>query len=154
MSRTSRYAARPMVAMAALVALTTACQAAVSASPSASPGMTVALMGDFHAVDGEASGVAELVGLPDGSYEIVLESFSIGGTEHLVVALVKENDITSGTVVDPDALLDLGALKGTSGMQVYPISPDMSGGVMEYHTVIIWDGAMLHAIAAAPLGQP
>lgn len=139
---------------ASIILLSAACQATATASPSpSSGGMTVALRGDLHAVDGEATGAAELVSLPDGSYEIVLDGFSIAGTDHLNVVLVKANDVSASADVDPDALLDLGALQGTSGMQAYPVPPEMSGGVMGYHTVLIWDTAMLHVIAAAPLGQ-
>ncbi len=39
-------------------------------------------------------------------------------------------------------------------MRTYPVPPELSGGVITYHTAVIWDSAMLHAIAAAPLGQP
>ena len=46
--------------------------------------------------------------------------------------------------------MDLGALKGTSGMQdfVVPATAD----AMTLHTVVLWDTEMTHAIAAAPLG--
>jgi len=54
--------------------------------------------------------------------------------------------------IDPAALLDLGPLKATSGMQVYPIPAEMAATVMDgYHSVVIWDTAMAHVIAAAAL---
>jgi hypothetical protein len=42
-----------------------------------------------------------------------------------------------------------GTAKGTGGMQdfVVPASAD----TMTYHTIVLWDTAMTHAIAAAPL---
>lgn len=141
------------------ILLTAGCQGAGStpaatASPSAAAEMEVAFVGDFHAVDAEASGVAELVMLPDGSYEVVLEEFSIADAEGLSVALAMNRDVTSSADVNPDEILELGELTGTSGMQVYPVPADMSGGDMDYHSVLLWDGAMGHVIAAAPLGQP
>jgi hypothetical protein len=144
----------------ALVLLLAACQAGSSASPipttpSASAAeMTVALRGDFHAVDDEASGTAELVQHADGSYEVAFESFSIAATENLKVYLVTNEDVTASTDVDTEMVIDLGDLMGTSGMQVYPFPPEMNADVMTYQTVVIWDEPMGHAIAAAPLGQP
>jgi hypothetical protein len=146
----------------ALLLLLGACQAASSPSPTVTPAsaspsaaeMTIALKGDFHPVDDEASGVAELVQLADGSYQIVFESFSIAATENLKVYLVTNEDVTASTDVDTDMVIDLGDLMGTSGMQVYPFPPEMNADVMTYQTVVIWDEPMGHAIAAAPLGQP
>ena len=54
--------------------------------------------------------------------------------------------------VDASAAVDLGALKGTTGMQSFPIPADVAAGVMDgYHAVVIWDAEMTHAIAAAEL---
>jgi hypothetical protein len=139
----------------------TGCAAAATPSPappspasvaSAQPTMQLMGRGQFHDVDGTATGEAQLIVAPDGTYEVVLESFSIGSIEHTNVALVKNTDVTATGDVDKSMLLDLGPLKSTSGMQDFPIPADMAGGVMEYHTVVIWDTAMAHAIAAAPLG--
>jgi hypothetical protein len=144
----------------ALLLLLGACQAGSSPSPTSTPvspseaEMTIALQGDFHPVDDEASGTAELVQLADGSYEVVFESFSIAATEHLKVYLVTNEDVTASSDVDTEMVIDLGDLKGTSGMQVYPFPPEMNADVMTYQTVVIWDEPMGHAIAAAPLGQP
>lgn len=114
--------------------------------------MAVVTKGDFHAVDGTASGIAELVTLPDGSYEVILDAFAIAGIEHTSVVLVSNADIVKTTDIDQAKLLDLGPLKAREGMQTYPIPTEMAGSVMEgYHTVVIWDTAMLHALAAAPL---
>ena len=154
-----RYASLRLVPVALLLVVG-ACQAASSptttptSAPPSTAEMTIALKGDFHAVDGEASGVAELVQLADGSYEIVFETFSIAATENLKVYLVTNEDVTASTDVDTDMVIDLGDLIGTSGMQVYPFPPEMNADVMTYQTVVIWDEPMGHAIAAAPLGQP
>jgi hypothetical protein len=157
-----RLISRRAAGVAAFVAMiaATGCQEsgvaspAETASPSAAAQMEVAFTGDFHAVDAEASGVAELVVLPDGSYEIILEEFSIADADGLSVALAMNRDVTSSADVSADEILELGALSGTTGMQVYPVPAEMSGGVMDYHSVLIWDGEMGHVIAAAPLSQP
>jgi hypothetical protein len=149
-----------LAAILGLALFIAACQAGGSASPSLtapSPSaaeMTIALKGDFHPVDDEASGVAELVLLADGSYAVIFETFSIATTENLSVYLVTNDDVTASTDVDTAMVIDLGALMGTSGMQVYPFPPEMNAAVMTYQTVVIWDAPMGHAIAAAPLSQP
>lgn len=131
--------------------------AAPSAAPSAaaSEAATTQIMGRgmFHDVDGTASGEAQLVVKPDGAYVVVLESFNIESIEHTNVVLVANTDVTATGDIDKSKLLDLGPLKATQGMQDFTIPADMAGGVMDgYHTVVIWDTEMAHAIAAAPLG--
>lgn len=106
----------------------------------------------FHDVDGTATGEAQLVVKPDGGYEVVLESFKIAAIAHTNLVLVSNADVTATADVDKTKLLDLGPLKATEGMQDFPIPADMASTVMEgYHTVVIWDTEMAHAIAAAPL---
>jgi hypothetical protein len=108
--------------------------------------------GQFHDVDGMASGEAQLVVKPDGTYEVVLESFKTPSIEHINLVLVANQDVTKTADVDKTKLLDLGPLKSTEGMQDFVIPPSMAGGVMAgYHSVVIWDTAMAHAIGAAPL---
>jgi len=125
---------------------------AAPASPVASRATGMMASGQFHDVDGSATGEAQLVVKPDGTYEVVLEQFKIGGIEHTNIVLVPNTEVTATADVDKSKLLDLGPLKAAEGMQDFPIPADMAGGVMEgYHTVVIWDTAMAHAIAAAPL---
>lgn len=124
-------------------------------SAAASPAATTQLMGtgNFHAVDGTATGEAQLIVTPDGVYEVVLESFQIGSIAHTNVILVANTDVKATGDIDKSKILDLGPLKAASGMQDFPIAADMASSVMEgYHTVVIWDTEMAHAIAAAPLG--
>jgi hypothetical protein len=130
--------------------------AAVSTgSPSAAASTaTTQIMGAgmFHDVDGTATGEAQLLVKPDGGYEVVLESFKIAAIEHTNLVLVSNADVTATADVDKSKLLDLGPLKATEGMQDFPIPADMASTVMEgYHTVVLWDTEMAHAIAAAPL---
>ena len=49
------------------------------------------------------------------------------------------------------AFLDLGPLKATAGMQDFVVPAAMTAGAMGYHTVVLWDSQMVHAVAAAPL---
>lgn len=131
---------------------TTRPTAAAQASSGAQP--TTALMGagTFHDVDGTASGQAQLVVLPSGAYEVVLEEFKTASVAHTNVVLVANADVTRSSDVDPSKILDLGPLKATEGMQDYPIPAEMASSVMgSYHAVVLWDTAMAHAVAAAPL---
>lgn len=123
------------------------------ASAAASAGsMEVMGSGTLQAVDGTASGTAQLVVLPDGTYEVVLEDFSITSTAHTNVVLVKNESVTATADIDKSMLLDLGPLTSASGMQVFPIPASMNATVgIDYHSVVIWDTEMAHAIAAAPL---
>ena len=108
--------------------------------------------GMFHDVDGTATGEAQLIVTPDGGYVVVLENFKIGAMAHTNLVLVSNTDVTATGDVDKSKLLDLGPLKAAEGMQDFPIPADMASTVMEgYHTVVIWDTEMAHAIAAAPL---
>ena len=123
---------------------------AASAAASSATGMMAS--GQFHDVDGSATGEAQLVVKPGGAYAVVLEQFKIAGIEHTNIVLVSNADVSATADVDKGKLLDLGPLKAAEGMQDFPIPSDMASGVLEgYHTVVIWDTAMAHAIAAAPL---
>ncbi len=108
--------------------------------------------GTFHDVDGTASGEAQLVVKPDGTYEVVLESFKVGSIAHTNLVLVSNSDVAATADIDKAKLLDLGPLKATEGMQDFVIPAAMASTVMQgYHTAVIWDTEMAHAIAAAPL---
>jgi hypothetical protein len=106
-------------------------------------------MGMFHDVDGTASGSAAMKVLADGSYVVVFEDFAIDSAAHTNVVLVPAEDVTASSDVDMAAYVDLGPLKGTSGMQDYPLPS--TADAMGLHTVVLWDTEMMHAVAAAPL---
>jgi len=117
---------------------------------SAAPSVAAAVStGSFHDVDGTATGTVALFHKPDGTFAITFEDFSIASNAHTNVILVTNKDVTNDGDVDKTAIIDLGPLKGTSGMQdfVVPASAD----AMTYHTVVLWDTEMTHPIAAAPL---
>ena len=105
--------------------------------------------GTFHNVDGTATGTVALFHKPDGTFAITIEGFSIASAAHTDVILVTNKDVTKDGDIDKSAIVDLGPLTGTSGMQdfVVPASAD----AMTFHTVVLWDTQMTHAIAAAPL---
>ena len=122
----------------------------VASRPAASGPTTVA-MGTFHRVDADASGTVALVHLADGSFEVVFEDFKIGSAQGTNVILVSNGDVTKDADIDQTKIVDLGPLTGTTGMQDYKVPAEMTAGAMGYHTVVLWDTAMKHAIAAAPL---
>lgn len=150
-----------VISLVALAAVTAGCTqgAGATVAPSAPPAASAATTqvmgtGRFHDVDGTASGDAQLVVKPDGTYEVVLEAFKIEAIAHTNLVLVSNADVTATGDIDKTKLLDLGPLKAAEGMQDFPIPADMASGVMEaYHTVVIWDTEMAHAIAAAPLSE-
>jgi phosphoglycerate dehydrogenase-like enzyme len=49
------------------------------------------------------------------------------------------------------AIIDRELFGGSAGMQDFKIPAAMTANAMSYHTVVLWDTAMKHAIAAAPL---
>ncbi len=124
-------------------ASTAAASAAVSAGPQMVSG------GSFHDVDGTATGTAALEHLADGTFAVVFEDFSIASADGLTVVLVENKDVTKSADIDRTKIVDLGPLKGTSGMQDYPVPS--SADAMTLHSVVIWDGEMAHAVAVAPL---
>ncbi len=145
------------VALVAIIAAACTAGGAASSSAGAAASASTASAqvmgtGSFHDVDGTATGEAQLVVKPDGAYAIVLESFKVEAIAHTNVVLVSNLDVTATGDVDTSKLLDLGPLKATEGMQDFIVPADMASTVMEgYHTVVIWDTEMAHAIAAAPL---
>lgn len=149
----------PLIPAAAVTVLTfAACSAAATPSPSpsammehsASPSMAAPVAtGTFHGVDGTASGTVALFHEADGTFIITFEDFSIDSVAHTNVVLVTNKDVTSDGDIDKTQIVDLGPLKGTSGMQDFTVPS--SADAMTYHTVVLWDTAMAHAIAAAPL---
>ncbi len=145
------------VAVAAMVATgcgqgTGATTAPTTAARASTATTQVMGNGTFHDVDGTASGEAQLVVKPDGTYEVVLESFKVGSIAHTNLVLVSNSDVAATADIDKSKLLDLGPLKATEGMQDFVIPAAMASTLMEgYHTAVIWDTEMAHAIAAAPL---
>jgi hypothetical protein len=150
-----------LVAGIAVAAGVAACGgAAATASPSAammdhSPSPSVmasqaapVAAGTFHAVDGTASGTVALFHLANGSFVVTFEDFSIASVAGTHVVLVPNKDVTADGDIDKATIVDLGPLTGTSGMQDYTVPA--TANAMTYHSVVLWETGMAHAIAAAP----
>lgn len=120
-------------------------------SPGSSAATTTVAIGSFHAIDGQASGTAALLHLAGGSFEVSFEDFSTPSKAHTTVLLVTNADVTKTSQVDPKASVDLGPLKGTTGMMEYPVPPSAAAQAMGYHAVVLWDTEMGQAVAAAAL---
>ena len=58
-------------------------------------------------------------------------------------------DVKAGGDIDKTSIVDLGPLKGTSGMQDFTVPA--SAAATTYHAVVLWDTEMAHAITAAAL---
>ena len=142
-----------MASHAATAAPATTAAAAATAPPAATPAPAAVAVqvstGKFHKVDGRASGSATLFHQADGSFVITFEDFSIPSDSMTHVILVTNKDVTNDSDIDKTAIVDLGPLKGTSGMQDFAVPA--SASAMTLHTVVLWDTEMAHAIAAAPL---
>ena len=140
--------ATPAAAVTAGPAATATSTAApgVTATPA---GPTTVASGAFHDVDGTAAGEVTLVHLAGGAFEVVFENFSIASNAHTNVILLPVADVTKDGDVDKTAILDLGPLKATAGMQDFLVPS--TADAMGFHTVVLWDTEMAHAIAAAPL---
>ena len=105
--------------------------------------------GTFHNVDGTAAGTAALYHNADGTFTITFEDFSVASAAGTHVVLVTNKDVAKDSDVDKATIVDLGPLTGTTGMQEYKVPA--SADAMTFHTVVLWDTGMAHAIAAAPL---
>ena len=105
--------------------------------------------GMFHNVDGTAAGTAALYHNADGTFTITFEDFAVASAAGTHVVLVTNKDVAKDGDVDKATIVDLGPLTGTSGMQEYKVPA--SADAMTFHTVVLWDTGMAHAIAAAPL---
>jgi hypothetical protein len=125
---------------------------AAGATPrAAASGPVTVAMGTFHRVDADATGTVALEHLADGSFSIVFEDFKVSTAQHTNVILVPNADVTKDSEIDQTQIIDLGPLKGATGMQDFKVPAEMTANAMSYHTVVLWDTAMKHAIAAAPL---
>ena len=110
---------------------------------------TVVAKGTFHAVDGTVSGTAILIHHPKGTFYVTLEFFC-GGTPSEHIVIVPATDVTSDQDVDQAALVDLGALRAMcGGVNQFPLPANADPAA--FHTVVLWDPGVAHAIAAAPL---
>jgi hypothetical protein len=147
-------AAWVLAAFAAIGVVSGACTGATRPAPSSggSPPATEA-RGVFHEVDGTASGEVALEREIDGSLGLAFEDLSTPNTAHIHVIVVPTPDVNRDQDVDPRAIIDLGPLKATTGMQDYWFPSGVAITVLTDRTVVLWDTDSGSAVAAAPLGS-
>ena len=124
-------------------------ETAMASHPAAPSAALPVFSGAFHDVDAMASGTVALFHHPDGSFVVTFEDFTIDSAAHTDVIFVMNADVTKDADIDKTAFVDLGPLTGTRGMQDYVVPA--SADAMAFHTIVLWDTAMQHALAAAPL---
>ena len=140
----------PAPSASAMVEHSAAPSASATVEHSAAPSVAAPVSsGTLHRVDGSASGKVFLFHKPDGTFAVTFEDFTIGSNAHTDVIFVTNKDVTKTADVDKTTFVDLGALKGKTGMQDFAVPA--SADAMTYHTIVLWDTEMQHAIAAAPL---
>lgn len=146
--------ASPLAASAPAIAPATASptpEPSRSASP-AKPAAKVLASGTFISHEHGTSGVAKVIGLPDGSRVLRIENLDTSNGPDLKVWLTDAPVIQgpSGWLVfDDGAYVDLGALKGNKGSQNYriPAKADLS----ELTSVSIWCDRFSVSFGAAQL---
>ena len=100
--------------------------------------------GTFSGADGHSgSGVATVVGHPDGSRSVTFTEFDVDPGVKVEVYLVP------GDGSDVSDRVELGSLKGNVGDQEYEIPADAD--LMTHHTVVLWCVPFTVRIAVAPL---
>ncbi|MBW3562821.1 MAG: DM13 domain-containing protein [Actinobacteria bacterium] len=121
-----------------------------SAEPSPVPtGPVVVSREDLRLISHQASGVASLVRLPDGSSVIRLEELDVENGPDLRVYLSAAPADGPPEELDDDHV-DLGALKGNQGNQNYAIPSDLD--LSRYQSVTIWCRRFAVGFAVAPIG--
>ena len=99
--------------------------------------------GTFHDVDGTAAGEAQLVVKPDGTYDLVLESFTVDSIAHTNLVLVPNADVTATAGKSTNPSCSTLVRSRAPSMQDFVIPADMASSVMDgYHTAVIWDTEM------------
>lgn len=94
--------------------------------------------GQFRDADGahRGTGMARLVQLPGGAYEVQFTAFEVTNGPDLEVWMSAHPDPQSSADVKGAPFLSLGALKGNVGDQAYAV-PDGTD-VATYPSVVIW----------------
>ena len=108
------------------------------------PAPVVLAEGTFSGADGHAgSGVATVVGHPDGSRSVTFTEFDVDPGVQVEVYLVP------GDGSDVSDRVELGSLKGNVGDQEYEIPAEAD--LMSHSTVVLWCVPFTVRIAVAPL---
>lgn len=133
---------------------------AVGAPPSASgsapaAGPVLVSQGKFITHEHQTSGTAKLIRKPDGSHQLVIEKLDTSNGPDLRVWLT-DQEVKAGSkgwfVFDDGEYVELGALKGNKGSQVYDIPDGVD--VSAYRSVTIWCKRFSVSFGAAELTTP
>lgn len=126
-----------------------------SATPAAGPAPVLVAQGEFVTHEHDTSGTAKLVRLPDGRHQLAIEKLDTSNGPDLRVWLT-DQEVKSGNdgwfVFDDGEYVELGALKGNKGSQVYDIPAKVD--VSKYRSVTIWCKRFSVSFGAAELAAP
>jgi Electron transfer DM13 len=124
--------------------------AAVTESPAS--GNRVLAAGTFISHEHETSGSAQVVELADGSRRLVLRELNTSDGPDLRVWLTDQEvkpGIAGWKVFDDGRWVEVAALKGNRGNQVYPLPADLD--LADLRSVAIWCKRFSVSFGAAPL---
>jgi hypothetical protein len=121
------------------------------ASGNESSGSSLILQGQFQGADSfhQGAGDAGVYELPDGTYILRLDEFTVTNGPDLHVLLATGTNPTGQS--DLGEYLDLGKLKGNLGNQNYELPPGVD--ISEYHSVVIYCLPFHVIFSTAPLGK-
>ncbi|MGH3716117.1 MAG: DM13 domain-containing protein [Micromonosporaceae bacterium] len=131
-------------------ALPSAAPAATGTQTAAAAGPVLVSQGRFVTHEHDTSGTAKLIKLPDGRYQLALEKLRTSNGPDLRVWLTDQAVTPDGwRVFDDGEYVELGALKGNVGSQVYDIPAKVD--VTKYRSVTIWCKRFSVSFGAAEL---
>jgi hypothetical protein len=128
--------------------------AAPADTPTGAPVPTATLVAQGGLISHEhaTSGTAQLVRLPDGRHQLILQDLSTSDGPDLRVWLT-DRPVLAGSsgwyVFDDGIVLELGALKGNRGSQVYDVPA--STDVTKFRSITIWCKRFAVSFGAAEL---
>lgn len=120
-------------------------------APSPRPAVVELSSAPLTALDHDASGIAKLVRLADGSHLIRFEDLVVENGPDLRIYLTAAAADHDPSTIDDD-FVDLGALKGNLGNQNYEIPADVD--VSRFRAVSVWCRRFATGFAVAPIGPP
>ncbi|MGH3738118.1 MAG: DM13 domain-containing protein [Micromonosporaceae bacterium] len=133
-------------------ALPSAAAPAESGEPAGARGPVLVAQGEFVTHEHDTSGTVKLIRNPDGKHQLAIEKLDTSNGPDLRVWLT-DQEVKSGQdgwfVFDDGEYVELGALKGNKGSQVYEIPADVD--VSKYRSVTIWCKRFSVSFGAAEL---
>lgn len=123
----------------------------VGATPRPAQAALIA-QGEFVTHEHDTSGRAQLVRLPDGRHQLILQNLSTSDGPDLRVWLTDQpvrEGVQGWKLFDDGRWVELGRLKGTHGTQVYTLPDDADPA--DFASVSIWCKRFAVSFGAAPL---